>query len=189
MNIRITASSVASPTQNFSESAGTSIISESCTHTPAARLRRPQARSPRRSAAGFTLIELMIAVAVAGVLSGVAYPSFIDQVLKVRRSDALVAMMQVQWAQERWRANQASYGSLSEIGVPSVSAARHYTLQMGTTTQDGYDVIAMATGPQARDAQCRYMKLTMAGHNTSYASGPDTATDNPGTANRQCWML
>ncbi|MDH5538274.1 MAG: prepilin-type N-terminal cleavage/methylation domain-containing protein [Rhizobacter sp.] len=142
-----------------------------------------------RGSAGFTLVELMIAVAVTSVLSSVAYPSFMGQVQKVRRSDALVAMMQVQWAQERWRANNTTYGSLSDIGVAGSSAARHYTLQLRGQTENGYEVIATAIGAQARDAQCRHMKLSMSGANTVYVSGPDAGTVNPDTANRQCWML
>ena len=63
--------------------------------------------------AGFTLIELMIATSVSGVLSSIAYPSFSGALQKVRRTDALVAMMQVQQAQERWRANNSRYGTLA----------------------------------------------------------------------------
>lgn len=178
-----------SSVQTFRDATGASIISSSCTSTSAALPGRLQVSSPRRAAAGFTLVEMMITVAVAGILSGVAYPSFIDQVQKVRRSDALVAMMQVQWAQERWRANQPAYGSLAEIGVPAASTAGHYSLQIGSVTGSSYEVLATASGPQARDAQCRHMKLSLSGHNTVYASGPDAALANTNTANRQCWML
>jgi type IV pilus assembly protein PilE len=138
---------------------------------------------------GFTLIEMLVAIAVAGVLSGVAYPSFESVVLKARRSDALVALMQVQSAQERWRANQRAYGSLAEIGVAQRSAAGHYTLRIDANDIDRYEVIAVATGAQARDASCRTLKLTLDSATVTYSSGPDAAQANPQAANRRCWNL
>jgi type IV pilus assembly protein PilE len=158
--------------------------------TPAAAL--PHAKTApkaRRGAAGFTLIEMMIAVAVAGVLSSVAYPSFVGQVQKVRRTDAVVAMMQVQWAQERWRSNNTAYGSLAEIGTNANSPAGYYTLQVSGNSASGYDVLATAVGGQARDTNCAQMKLSMQGANTVYASGPDASVGNAAAANRQCWSL
>jgi prepilin-type N-terminal cleavage/methylation domain-containing protein len=59
-------------------------------------LDQPQAHGWRLDARrqhGFTLIDLMICVAVIGVLSTVAYPAFSSTVSKSRRSDALVALM------------------------------------------------------------------------------------------------
>ena len=138
---------------------------------------------------GFTLIELMIAVAVAGVLSSVALPSFESQLQKSRRSDVLVATMQVQAAQERFRSSATGYGSLAEIGVHAVSAAGHYGLQISAITAQGYDLLATATGAQARDTACRHMKLTSIDMNLAYASGPDATVANPSVANRKCWNL
>ncbi len=149
-------------------------------------LRAPR---PRRSARGFTLIEMMIAVSVTGILSSIALPSFEGQLQRARRSDVLVSIMQVQAAQERYRNNSASYGSLAEIGVSGVSSARHYLLQSGAAEAGGYDVLATATGTQARDTACRYMKLSAVGANMVYASGPDASTANPVAANRKCWSL
>ena len=166
----------------------TPIIQTPCTSTTA--LPHPRkAWGVRCGAAGFTLIELMITLSVAGVLSGVAYPSFVDQVQRVRRSDAVVAMMQVQWAQERWRSNSTSYGSLAQIGVSATTSAGYYTLQVTSNTASGYDVLATATGAQARDATCALLKLSMQGANPVYTSGPDAGTSNSSDTNRKCWSL
>ena len=144
--------------------------------------------SRRRPAAGFTLIETMCVVAITGILSSIAYPSCVGALHKARRSDALVAMMQVRLAQERFRADNPSYGgSLSEIGLRSVSASRHYALNISANSQTGFEVVAAATGAQQSDSRCRYLKLTVAGAEVSYASGPDGAVDNPDSVNRQCW--
>jgi type IV pilus assembly protein PilE len=163
-----------------------------CAPCPAAPTAPPSQRfQPRRGrlARGFTLIELMITVSVAGILSGVAYPSFMSQVQKVRRSDALLSMMQVQWAQERWRANHSSYGSLAEIGVAATSSAGHYGLQLVANEEGRFEVIAAATGAQARDAQCSHLRLAMEGAQVVYTSGSDTRTNNTTAVNRQCWSL
>ncbi|MGK2898289.1 MAG: type IV pilin protein [Burkholderiaceae bacterium] len=138
---------------------------------------------------GFTLIELMVTVSIAGVLSSVALPSFEGQLQKARRTDVLLATVQAQAAQERYRSNATSYGSLAEIGVPARSAAGHYTLQVTAHGADGYELLATATGPQARDAACRHMKLTATGLNLVHASGPDAAVANPADVNRRCWAL
>jgi type IV pilus assembly protein PilE len=149
----------------------------------------PATATPRRASRGFTLIELMMAVSVVGVLSSVAYPSVADQVLRVRRSDAIVAVMQVQLAQERWRANSMVYGSLAQIGVPARSLAGHYALTVSNPTVDGYEVLATATGAQARDSACAHLKLGMQGANPVYSSGPDASAANPADINRRCWSL
>ena len=150
--------------------------------------------APRRNhrthkAAGFTLIELMIATAVAGVLSSIAYPSFTGQMQKTRRADALISMMQVQMAEERFRANGARYGSLADIGSLNSSAAGNYAMQVLAADGDGYQVLATATGAQAGDAQCRNLLLRLASATVSYASGPDASVANPDGVNRRCWNL
>ena len=144
--------------------------------------------APRRSR-GFTLIELMIGVSVAGILSSIALPSFEGALQRSRRADVLVSMMQIQMAQERYRNNATSYGSLADIGVPATSPAKHYTLQAGAVGADAYDALATASGAQTRDSACRYMKLNATGGNLTYASGPDASVANAADANRACWNL
>jgi type IV pilus assembly protein PilE len=143
----------------------------------------------RAPARGFTLIEMLVAMAVAGILSSIAYPSFQGQVHKVRRSDVLVAMMQVQLAQERWRSNSNAYGSLAEVGVANIFAAGYYSLQVTSNNGDGYEVLASATGTQVRDTVCRNLRLSVVGANLTYRSGPDASTGNAPAVNRQCWNL
>lgn len=138
---------------------------------------------------GFTLIELMVTVSIAGILSSVALPSFEGQLQRVRRTDALIAAVQVQAAQERFRSNSAAYGGLAEIGLPAVSTSKHYTLQITASDAAGFELLATATGAQARDAACRYMQLRSIGMNVVHASGPDANLANPTAANRQCWSV
>ena len=138
---------------------------------------------------GFTLIEMLVAAGVAAVLSGIAYPSFQSTVHKVRRSDALVAMMQMQAAQERWRFSNGAYGSLAEVRMPAVTPAGHYALEVPVRNAAGYEVVATAQGGQGRDTACRVLKLTVSGLNVAQASGPDVDVTNSAEANRRCWGL
>lgn len=143
-----------------------------------------------RRAAGFTLIEMLIAVSVASVLSSIAYPSFQGTLHKARRTDAYVALMQAQAAQERWRSNHRHYGgSVAEIGAPVRSIAGHYTLQVLDADSERYEIVAIATGSQASDAACRHLKVTMNGATVGHASGSDALVANPAAANRRCWAM
>ena len=169
-----------------------SIIPASCTpHQALATLsnQAPAAARRRRGCGGFTLIEMLAVVTMTGALTSVALPTFEGQLQRARRADVLVSMMQVQAAQERWRSNGARYGSLADIGTPARSAAGHYRLQLVSADEEGYDVLATASGAQARDAGCRNMAVRVSGANLAYASGPDARVANPADLNAKCWNL
>ena len=169
-----------------------SIIPASCTSHPALATApdpAPAAARRRRGCSGFTLIEMLAVVTMTGALTSVALPTFEGQLQRARRADVLVSMMQVQAAQERWRSNGARYGSLADIGTPARSAAGHYRLQLVSADEEGYDVLATASGAQARDAGCRNMAVRVSGANLAYASGPDARVANPAHLNAKCWNL
>ena len=143
----------------------------------------------RHAQNGFTLIDTLAAVAVAAVLSGIALPSFESQVRKARRADVLAAVVQIQGAQERLRSRGTRYGDLAELGAAAVSQAGHYALQITAFSADGYELLATATGAQARDAECRVMAARALGMNLAYASGSDALVANADPINRRCWSL
>lgn len=145
--------------------------------------------SLRRRAAGFTLIEMLAAVSIAGVLASIAYPTFEAPIQKARRTDALVALMQLQMAEERWLSNHLRYATLAELGAASTSANRYYTLQVVSADENGFALRAVASGLQARDQACRYLTLNSSGANVVQASGPTVEATNPAAANRRCWGL
>lgn len=69
---------------------------------------------------GFTLIELMITVAIIGVLGAIAYPSYQDSVRKSRRAEGRSAMMEVLQQQERYMTQNNTYLAFSDTATSSV---------------------------------------------------------------------
>lgn len=138
---------------------------------------------------GFTLIELMVATAITGILAATAYPSFQAPLLKARRIDGITALLQLQMSQERWFSNHRSYASAADMNIGTVSNQRHYELQVTDSSSTGFSAVALGTGSQAGDGPCRVLRLTVERGHTSYTSGADERTDNTTAANKRCWNL
>lgn len=115
---------------------------------------------------GFTLIELMVAVAIIGILAGIAYPSYTQYVLKARRAEAKSMLQEIQLLQEKYRANNSTYGTLSNLGW--TNTLTYYTLDIPTSsiTPSSYSIQANAISgsPQVNDTQgatnCKDLALT-----------------------------
>ncbi|HWT15121.1 MAG TPA: type IV pilin protein [Patescibacteria group bacterium] len=115
---------------------------------------------------GFTLIELMIAVAIVAILAAIALPSYQDSVRKSRRADAIRVIGEIRMAQERWRADRPTYGTLADVGNPG-AASSHYVYTVTGNTATAYTITATAQGGQASDKQgaisCTPLSITQAG--------------------------
>jgi type IV pilus assembly protein PilE len=139
-----------------------------------------QGRAQPRRAAGFTLVELLIAVAIMGILVAVAYPSYLESIRKGRRAEAISALTTLQQAQERFRANSPKYGNLNApanaetlTNLPALTL-KHYTLAVTDNTASGYTATANASGGQTADTLCATMGVRLTNGNLKYGSGTDS---------------
>lgn len=134
---------------------------------------------------GFTLIELMIVVAIIGILAAIGYPSYQNSVLKSNRSVAKTALFEVVSRQENSFLNSKAYATdLSNLGY---SGASYYVDKQGDTSTVGESIylIQLATGAstsaftvqavpqnsQAKDATCGTLSLSSTGVKAETGSG------------------
>ena len=140
---------------------------------------------------GFTLIELMIAVVIVGILLAVALPSFMDSMRKGRRSEAFTALSAIQQSQERWRSNRAAYTTtLADLGVTSAvsTPGGYYTLAVTTNTATGYEATADGSGSgQRNDGQCTKLSVKVDRGAITYASCTGSGCTFTYAATDRCW--
>jgi len=79
---------------------------------------------------GFTLIELMVTVAIAAILMAIAYPSYQSYIINGNRTDAEGALMAFTTAMERYKSDNSSYlGAQASGGFPSAPVTTVYPSQ------------------------------------------------------------
>ena len=131
------------------------------------------------SLAGFTLIEVMIVVAVIAILAAVALPTYQDSVRKARRADAKGALTTVAQLMERRNTERNSYvGATLGTGAtdvyPATTENKHYTLALSNLALGTFTITATPAGKQSLDP-CGAYTLTQDG-----IRGAALAVD-------QCW--
>lgn len=122
---------------------------------------------------GFTLIELMIAVAIIGILASIAYPSYSSYVLKSRRATAQADLTELsQWLERQFTTNYSYLGS--DGSAPTLpftqsprSGTAYYSLEFeGAVTKQNYQLKAVPQGAQQKDT-CGTLTLSRSGAKTA----------------------
>lgn len=135
---------------------------------------------------GFTLLELMIVVAIVAILMFVAYPAYQSQVIDAKRADAQTALVAFAGAMERHYTTNNSYLGAASNKVPTIfpsespidSSEKHYDLRVEAATATTYTLRALPKGGQSADG---FLQLNSTGQkawdkNNNNAIGSDEYT-------------
>jgi type IV pilus assembly protein PilE len=114
-----------------------------------------------RRCRGVTLIDLSMAVAVAGILASVAIPSYQAQLARSQRMEAITALTRVQAVQEQFRAHHGSYALQMAALQGVVPQGAHYQLTLASAHASGYIARASWNGQGPRDKGCTELSLSV----------------------------
>ena len=132
-------------------------------------------------ARGFSLIELMIVVAIMAILASVALPSYRQHVMRSHRTDATSALLRLAADQEKYYIQNNRYGTYVELKSPQTE---HGWYTLAVTAADATTFTATATAksgePQEGDEQCREFRINAAGQHTAKDAANADSTDH-------CW--
>jgi type IV pilus assembly protein PilE len=142
---------------------------------------------------GFSLVEVLVALAIVAILSAAAWPGYSATLRRAQRNDARLALLRIQSQQESHYARHLRYAS--RLGGPADadtlpaagrSDAGHYTLSLATREDgQGYSAIATARTDdrQARDRGCRQLAVDETGRRRSADAAGHWFTTDP----HRCW--
>lgn len=141
-------------------------------------------QTPRQQ--GFTLIELMIVIAIIGILAAIAIPAYQDYIKTGRRSDGKAMINKVMQAQERFRANNTNYtnnfgsgglGLATGDPVTSINSEEGYykiAIKKGSNCSGAFDnsgssycIVATPQGKQSGDSSCNPITSQVVNGNTT----------------------
>ena len=131
-----------------------------------------------RKQQGMSLIELMVVVAIVGILAAIAYPSYQNAIRKSNRTEAKVELERRAQALEKCYTRFQAYsnGGCDPFVAAENTTNGYYSIAVANRTATTYTLTATAIGRQALDTRCATLVLQSTGLRTS-APGPT----------RECW--
>jgi type IV pilus assembly protein PilE len=129
-------------------------------------------------------MELMVAMAIVGILAAIAIPSYNSYVRRTNRTDATRTMLQYSQALQRCYSQNFTYTPTTPCSVTAgttTSAGGYYSIQVTIPSSTTYTIKATPAGkPQTSDTQCQTFTVS--------SSGQQTATSSSGSDSTQaCW--
>lgn len=126
---------------------------------------------------GFTLIELLIAVAIIGILVGIAFPSYQNYHLRAGRTDGQAKLMEIMAAQERYYSQNQTYVTNLGAGGLAYGVAANTAVR---TEDQRYDITAAACAGTVI-ANCVALTATRRGAQVNDSTCGDLTLDSRGT--------
>ena len=129
----------------------------------------------RRRTAGFTLIELMIVIAVVSILMAVAIPSYKDYSTRGKIVEATSALSDGRVKMEQFFQDNRTY-----IGGPTPAATTSFTYVVGSTSTTTYTITATGTSASS---------MTSFTFSIDHSNTKQTLTGNPWGTSTTCWVV
>lgn len=128
-----------------------------------------------RLQAGFTLVELMIVMAVIGILTAIAYPSYQSYVVRTNRAVATGCLQEMAQHMERRYTTTMAYDSVATLPVLTctgeVTGRYTFAFATGQPTGTTYAIEAIPAAAQASDTRCATLGLSQLGAKTISGTG------------------
>lgn len=146
-----------------------------------------------RKYSGFTLIEIMIVVAIIGILAAIAVPSYQRYILRSHRVEARNMLQEAAQKLEQNFSINRVYNEMDDgnggkipindatlgrwrLNVSPAAGTARYNIRFGAIAADGYTLEAVPTGPQVNDVECGTFTLSNTGVKTANNQGGRTQT-------------
>ncbi|MFO1370605.1 MAG: type IV pilin protein [Marinagarivorans sp.] len=130
---------------------------------------------------GFTLIEVLVTVAIVAILAAIAIPSYSQYVQKTRRTDAQEKLLDMAAQQERWFFSNNQYTDNADRIGTAASKDGYYTVTITLTgtppTQYSLSAKAVSTRSQSGDTKCGEFIIDNTGKRTAKDKDGHDATD------------